>query len=403
MTAAAEARLTASLASHYPETVSSPRRIGREIEIPVVDSEGLASEVAGLWPALLDLPGSIAVHDEDTTLLVGVERPYGLVSVEFGRGVIEVALRPENDLPQLQASADIALAELRAAALPAGAHLLGLGLQPRTTATPAQMTPKKRYWSLVDAVGPPALRWTGTAADQVHIDVARDELIPALNVVNGLAGALIAISANSPFYAGRASSTVAGREAQAMSIFDQPHRWGATPDRLSSIEDYVRYVLSFPPIGPTPDGDDDWERFVALDHLVWPNGRAVFRFGTVEVRPACQQPFSSFWAPSAISLGLVENAPLIDAWLKDRVEWEQLLDYRMRAIRKGLRAEQPFPGFLREVLELAEAGLTQRGLGEESYMEDAWERLERGRCPADDALDLVAAQGFDGLVRARSL
>ncbi|HET7120432.1 MAG TPA: glutamate-cysteine ligase family protein [Solirubrobacterales bacterium] len=387
----------------YPSGPLSKRLVGREIEIPLVDEQGEAASVAALWPALLDLPDSRVVHDEDTDLVEGVQRPYGFVSVEFGRGVVEVALNPEPDLAALERSAEVALAELRAAAEPSGARLLGLGMQPRAATSREEMTPKRRYLKLLDQLGERALCWTGTAADQVHVDVSREELLPALNAVNGFAGAIIALSANSPLRHGRPAAAQATREHLAANVFTEPHRWGATPRRLESLEEYVAYVLSFAPIEEPDAGLGEWERFVELDHLVWPNGRAVFRFGTVEVRPACQQPFDSFWVPSALGLGLVANAAEADAWLAERGEWEQLLAYRERAIAAGLAAEEPWPGFVRGALELAEAGLRRRGAGEERFLADAWERLERRRSPADEALELVEKEGFDGLVRARGL
>jgi gamma-glutamylcysteine synthetase len=387
----------------YPSGPLTKRLVGREIEIPLVDAEGEAASVAALWPALLNLPGSRVVHDEDTELIEGVQRPYGFVSVEFGCGVVEVALNPEADLAALERAAEVALAELRAAAEPNGARLLGLGMQPRAATSREQMTPKRRYLKLLDQLGERVLCWTGTAADQVHVDVSREELLPALNAVNGFAGAIIALSANSPLRDGRPAPAQAIREHLAANVFSEPHRWGATPRHFESLEEYVAHVLSFAPVEEPDPGLREWERFVELDHLVWPNGRAVFRFGTVEVRPACQQPFDSFWVPAALGLGLVANATEADAWLAERGEWEQLLGYRERAIAAGLGAEEPWPGFLRGALELAEAGLQRRGAGEERYLADAWERLERQRSPADEALEIVEKEGFDGLVRARGL
>jgi gamma-glutamylcysteine synthetase len=396
-------QLSDQILQHYPSDPPAPRTVGREIEIPLVDAHGEAAAVEELWPGLAELPGSTVVHDDDPDLVVGVERPYGLVSVEFGRGVIEVALEPADDLNELERATETALAELQAAAAPSGARLLGLGMQPLAPTSIEQMTPKRRYLKLLEQVGPAALCWTGTAADQVHVDVSRAELLPALNVVNGFAGALIAIGANSPLRDGRPAPAQALREQLAAAVFPDPHRWGATPRRLANLEEYVAYILSFPPLAEPDPGLDQWARFAERDHVVWPNGRAVFRFGTVEVRPACQQPFDSFWTASAFGLGLVSNAAAADAWLLERAEWEDLLAYRERAITSGVRAEEPFPRFLHAALELAEAGLRSRGAGEERFLADAWERLERGRSPADDALEIFTEKGIDGLVAARGI
>lgn len=389
---------------HYPVSTPAPRRIGREIELPLVDREGWAGEVGALWPEMLELPGSTPHYDNEGELLTGVERPYGLVAVEFGRGVVEIALDPADGLQELQTQADLALAELKESAGRAGLFPLGVGMQPRSAGTMRQLTPKRRYVQFVESVGPRLLRCTGSAADQVHVDVGREELLAALNVINGLAGAVVAIAANSPLYAGRPGRARACREAYIGAVFDEPHRWGSTPRRFESIEDYVGFVTSFKPLWPPDESVSAWEQFVELDHYVMPSGRAVFRFGTVEVRPACQQPFDSFWAPAAMGLGLVANVRAADEWLIDSgVSWAELLGYRARAVTHGIRAKEPFDGFLAQVLSLAQEGLVARGLGEETYLEDAWSRLERRQSPADEVMDLLSKEGIDGIIRARCL
>jgi gamma-glutamylcysteine synthetase len=398
--------ITEQLLGHYPARPKSPRRIGREIEVPVVDPDGRAADVAVLWPSLLELSGSAAHHDDGVggkPFVSGVERPYGLVTVEFGRSILEVALEPADGLGELRRSAGVALEELAAVARAHGLLLIGMGMQPRSAATKRQLTPKERYVDLVESVGPLMLRATGSAADQVHVDVARSELLAALNSVNGLAGAVIALSANSPLHAGRHARGLASREAYLAEAFHDPNRWGSTPERFAGIDGYVRHLVSFRPLQTAGEASTPWEQFEERNRYVFPSGRAVFRYGTVEVRPACQQPFDSFWVPAALGLGIVANAAAADEWLEaSGASWAALMAYRKRAVKQGLQAREPFEGFLEGVLGLAQEGLVNRGQGEEEFLTDAWDRLAARRTPADEIIDLLSEQGMEGVIRARA-
>ena len=65
-------------------------------------------------------------------------------------------------------------------------------------------------------------------------------------------------------------------------------------------------------------------------------------------------------------------------------------------------ASQSIASLARRLLELARLGLERRGLGEERFLESLAERLESGRCPADDAVDLFQQGGAETLVEARA-
>jgi gamma-glutamylcysteine synthetase len=119
--------------------------------------------------------------------------------------------------------------------------------------------------------------------------------------------------------------------------------------------------------------------------------------GTVEIRPACQQPPDDSWAAGALALGLAEAHREAAQLLEDRLgpaPWSALLRYRSRAVRDGIRAEQPADGFLDQVLELAGEGLRRRGLGEERYLAPLRERLARGIGPADRARAEASVEGL---------
>ena len=59
----------------------------------------------------------------------------------------------------------------------------------------------------------------------------------------------------------------------------------------------------------------DWPGFLAHEHYVWHSTRPRTKQGTVELRAACQQPWSEHMAATALQLGLVEAMPEIQASL----------------------------------------------------------------------------------------
>ena len=87
--------------------------------------------------------------------------------------------------------------EVLVAVRAAGMRALGFGIQPRTPGSPALVTPKRRYAALLEAIGRPWLHFATTASDQVQVDITRGELPDAINVLNVLSPALIALTVNS--------------------------------------------------------------------------------------------------------------------------------------------------------------------------------------------------------------
>jgi gamma-glutamylcysteine synthetase len=324
-------------------------------------------------------------------------------------------------LIELRADLDRALAALSPVVRRAGYLLLGYGIQPRTPPTRSILTPKQRYLAFLDAVGRTWLRFGITASDQLHVALSRDELVPTMNLLNGLSGALIAVSANSSVYGGRPGAYASGREGLMRELVAEPFRHGAVPRPFRDLEDYVRWACGFRclvlpagkgfrfPLGTFADelarSQPDLDTFLYHEHYLWPSARPRVRLGTLEIRPACQQPGLSF-GPAAFALGLAQARAEVWAYLDDALgakAWTSLLTYRRRAIRMGLRAEEPVPGFLRTLLDLAERGLADRGFGEERMLLPIRERVEKGRGPADVARDLVRRGGIDALVAGLAL
>ena len=63
----------------------------------------------------------------------------------------------------------------------------------------------------------------------------------------------------------------------------------------------------------------DFDAFLFHEHYIWNSARLRTAYGTIEIRPACQQPWPEHMAAMALSVGLIEAAAPIDAVCPSRV------------------------------------------------------------------------------------
>lgn len=414
--------LATEFLARFPERATSPRTVGREAEFTLVGPDGRAADASRLWPGLLERTGARPAFDvpapDGQRLLIGAEAEGTFWLAEVGRGTIEVGVGPRTSLPELEDDLASALVPLIETARGADTLVLAYGIQPRTRATPALMTPKRRYLELLDVVGPSWLRFGLTASDQLQCAVGRDELIDAMNAINAVSGAIIALSANSSVYGGRVGGAASGREVLLRAMVPEPHRHGSVPRAFTDVLDYVRWAASFRCLA-LPDRDGGFRRpgeryedlarregavfadFSYHEHYLWPSARPRSRLGTIEVRPACQQPGASV-AVCAFSLGVVEARADVNALVAD-IGWDRLLAHRTDAARLGLGADEPVPRYLETLLDLCARGLRSRGLGEERYLDELRRRVARRYGPADEARDRFRRGGVPALIEAVSL
>jgi gamma-glutamylcysteine synthetase len=413
------AAIAAHFESHFRERLRPIRQVGREAEFPVVTRDGRAADVNLLWEPLLQESGFVPLYDDPQTqsLLVGVERAELNLAVEVGCGTIELSLGPYDDLWELQAAHTQAIELVSRLAASRGLYLLGFGIQPRTSAATALMTPRPRYHALYRAIGAPWLRLTTTASDQTHVDICRAELLDAINWMNLLSAPLIALCANSSVYAGRPGQFVSGREGLLRDLGE--HRYGMTPRRFDSIDEFVRYLCDyqcyvlpaenrpghykqvnrpFTQYVTTTDPDRVFQEFLWHEHYVWNSARARVRQSTIEVRPACQQPANESMAANALILGWVEALKPVAGFLTDVLgpdPWPVMQRYRHRVVRLGLAAQEPVPGMIEKLVEFAEAGLARRGRGEDKLLAPVWERVGRRQSPGVHAREMWRREGVE--------
>lgn len=419
--------LAATFAGHFPAQLEGPRTVGREAEFPVVDGSGRAADVARLWPLLQVAPGDVLKVKRDavnTDLVVGLDGASYSYALEVGRGTIELNVGPCDTLFGLEALFRVGLARLVQAAGQLGWRVLGYGVQPLTRPARALLSPKQRYAALADVMGDDWVWYTVTASDQLHVDVSRGEAVAVLNFANLMAPVVVALCANSPVVAGALTGSCSSREARMVeAVHGQRHGMIARPyadftdfvARLSGMQSLLRREGArllpdgrlFDEVLRADFGAGDglargcFDAFLLHDHYVWHSARLRSAYGTVELRPACQQPPHEAMAAAALYLGLVEGRAEITDYVQGALagHWERMRAYHGGAVRAGLAAVEPAAGFLAEVLTLAEKALARRGQGEERMLAPLWGRLARRENPAQQLARVFGTEGVAGLVR----
>ena len=410
-------RLAQAFSDGFPLRRAGPRRIGREAEFPLVWPNGRAGDASVLWePLRAEAKARVTYDDPDSrTMIARVDIGRVGYEVEMGRATVEVVLPPAADLHELEGVSAEAIGRLVRAAASRGMLVLGYGIQPRTPQSRRLMTRKQRYDALYRTVGKAWLHFTTTAADQAQVDLSRNELLDAINILNALSGPIIALTANSSVYAGRPGRFASGREGLLGALGGDRH--GMTPRRFASLEEflaficgqtcyvlkqngrYVRYGRPF--TSYLMSHGIDLDAYMVHEHYTWNSARPRAQHGTIEVRPACQQPPDEPLAASALCLAFVEAMPEIWAYLCERLgsdPWPAMVSYRREAIRLGVRAREPVRGLLAGLIEIAGAALCRRGRGEERFLAPIRRRLETRTLPADRAARLFRRGGIPAMV-----
>ncbi|MFI1016644.1 glutamate-cysteine ligase family protein [Streptomyces sp. NPDC020965] len=184
----------------------TPRRVGLELEFPVVENAtGRGLDRAGarrLWHRLAELDASWSTTVESITgAVTGVHRTAGgfteQVNTDTGICTVEVSLAPRESIGEALDAADIVLRQLQSLLGAMGHTVLCAGIQPRTWTDPARKTQKDWYLLL-------ARRWhfhhwfVPLASHQVSVDVSAGESARVVNMLSGLAGVFTALTAGSP-------------------------------------------------------------------------------------------------------------------------------------------------------------------------------------------------------------
>ena len=190
--------------------VVPPRRVGVELEFPVVETttgRGLdRSGAQRLWRALAAQDTSWSPVEETVTgVVTGVRRQMAgfeeRVNTDTGVCTVEVSLAPQETVGQAVDAAGGVLRTLQGLLEAMGYTLLCAGIQPRTWSDAARKSQKDWYLLL-------SRRWhfhhwfVPIASHQASVDVTPEEAVRAVNILSGFAGIFTALTACSPIARG---------------------------------------------------------------------------------------------------------------------------------------------------------------------------------------------------------
>jgi len=429
------------------------RRVGAELKFPLVNPDGTAASfetVCALWDFLQER-GWTPVEDTSNGQVVGAriagEQNDTMASCETGYCKTEFSMAHAGSLFDLEKSIDALSDELRRFAERHNVRFLCYGIHP-VTPPGKHLLMKKSRTSVWDKVFPSNRHissehgddfhlFTINAASHVHVSVGEQEAIPAVNVLNGFAGAQLALTAHSNIWKG-------GVDARYKCVAEKFWDWwmpdsqrvGMPAKPFKNVEDYVDTVSQFKPVfvrrGGKPVVLTDYDSFadyysrrkasgrsVSGEEIeltpapedidvhstcYWYNAR-VSRYYTVENRANDQQPPGELLCIAALTLGLVCALPESEEEILS-YDWQHLRRAREAACESGLDAEEngvDIKTLARRMVSLAENGLRKRGLGEQQFLEPFRKRLAANQCPADGARALFENGGIEELVDARSL
>lgn len=408
------------------------RRIGIEEEFAVVNLDGTGGEVSKIFPDLISC-GWLEKHDPVTGALVGVTKDEIEVGLDVGIYQLEIGFPPKDDLLE-----HVAERERIFALVDDVLHKYGLvrlsdyGAHPVTVPHITHWADKGRgnffkkfFCDLVHAQ-------TSSSSSQIHLDVTYSELVPALQVLNSLAGPLIGLGANSPVWGGGRDpdGMIAARQVFWYRFLENYGFWnnifigqylenpqGALGMLPRSMEELMCFIASTKFLVGVEDGVlytpnilfKDWAlsqrhltqeslRVGLLDHeaTIWWDARPRVAYGTIEVRPGCQG--KNAVARHAFCLGLVSN--LFEALeLVNQRSYREWRYMKFDALRNGMYARGGIVEASKQAVGIARKGLLLRERGEEVLLDfDEILSQERPESPGHAKLRVFEEGGMNALL-----
>jgi gamma-glutamylcysteine synthetase len=431
------------------------RRVGAELKFPLVHPDGSAvprETVDRLWHYLIEEAGWQPETDSVGGHLVGARTPGPrndtVASCETGYCKTEFSLAHGGDLHELAAQIEDLRGTLRAFSEREGAFFLAYGIHPVTPPGRHLLMKKERasFWDramphnnvIPEAIGDDVHLFTVNAGSHVHVGVTGEEAARAVDVLNGFAGAQIALMADSSVWRGEAVDeyqdvaealwdwweAAAGRSGVPAAPYGDLAGYVGAIEALAPVyvrrdgepiivrrhyDSFAEYFNAETATGLTLDGREvsfapAAEDLARHNSCYWYTAR-ISQYYTVENRACDQQPPEALLAPAALTLGLVTKVD--EAWEALRqYRWTDLVEARKAACRtalQGTAGELSLRELAGTMLAIAEAGLAERGRDEESFLAPLQRRLEAGECPADEARVLWREGGAEALIRARAL
>lgn len=287
---------------------SRPYTLGVEEEVMLLDPDDwtLAQRSDDVLPRL---PDALAAH---------VSAETHQAAIELNTDVHERVADAIGQMRHLRTWLAEELADLGLAVAAAGTH-------PSALWTETRVSPASRYQVIQRTMADLARR-EPTFALHVHVGVPdAEQAIRLLNRLRAHLPMLLALSANSPFWQGRATGLASTRT----SVFGAFPRTGI-PRRFTSYEDWVHTVDTLLRSGAFPEPT-----------FLWWDVRPQPRLGTVEVRVMDAQTDLDATAALVALVQSLARLELEDGYAPDAlVDAEEVLEEnRFLAARDGIEAD----------------------------------------------------------------
>lgn len=449
------------------------RTIGLEYEfLGVQRANGQAVTrdlMKALWKKLAAIDGFELIEDIGSKQPIGVAMQTSagevVINTDAGICVVEFGFLPFATLEESRTHIEEVFSQVLPVASSLGIDILSYGLQPKTPFYfPDLKTEKIWYRGYLHIAGLEGghSMFHNIAAHQVCIDVSYDELIPALNMLNGIAPATVALFANSGWGEWKTQKHHSMREYRWKKwTREQPEIAGMPPRPFTSFRDYLTYNWSIPMrpshkdgtlhvIEPAPTIEEflrgsQWEAMdvgrgepsmirpsiedVNLCNMyIWTQARPKFYFKGdarledllaaydsgdealdafarehveklyIEVRNIAAQPWEQALAAPAFITGLVEELPAAEITL-EQYSWEELRNLHERTVENSMKVDAVIP-LAQELVKIAQRGLQNRGFQEEQYITCLQERIHTRMSPAEEAIQIAETGGAEEIINA---
>lgn len=430
---------------------NTPRGIGVEAELPIVTLQGEAAgmEIIQQMFEYLATKGFEVKRDSYSSYLTSASRiniestqnfdyHFDTITTDAGYSILEIVLAPQQNLHSIQQHFSEIINLLHSYFTSKNCTILGFGIQPVSTPSGKLLMPQERYLFferfsqnniIPTSEGSDAHLLTITASNQCHIDISREEAICGVNVLNALSGLQIALHANSSVWQGTTDTTYkATREFFWERCY--PHRTNqmGIPPRFETMEEYLNYLLKFKPmlikrkgqllqiLNKQTFGDFMYDKNPAIaqtlegqETTVYPeiadihylntfcyfDARLVPQYGTIESRMCCQQPPNQTLAPTALTLGILENLEASQELMNSLPQktWQEIRQQAGQHTFATTINKQSIVPLLARLLDIATQGLKKRNLGEETFLRPLYQRLKQQKSPADIAINIFEKEG----------
>lgn len=432
------------------------RGIGIEAELPIVNQQGKAvpMQVIQQMFEYLHSHGFEINLDPFSGYITSASKAnyqsaqhfdyyFDKITTEAGYSTIEVVLAPQASLQEVNRHFLKVLQPLYDYLASQNCRILGFGTHPVTPPSKNLIMPQERYlffqhFSQNNVIpnnqGADTHLLTITASNQCHIGICQEDSIMGVNVLNALSGLHIALNANSSVWQGKADEHCqANREFFWEDCYPQRLNQLGIPPQFETMTGYLDYLLQFEPmliqreqgllkvlnkstlydfmfgsspiVAQTIEGNIIHTRPQATDlhyfnTFCYFDARLVPQYGTIESRVSCQQPPQETLAPTALTLGILEN---LDAatqlmHLFAPATWQQLRqDAGKHTLEAHIQGQSIVP-LLEQYLDIAVQGLKQRNLGEEVFLQPLYQRLQQQQAPATVGAHIFEQQGVEAFL-----